>query len=76
MVSYDLLYYFFPCDGVTVDFDKDDYTEVLHKSVLSYEAQVSGSKPPWNRITWRGDSALEDGSDNGVDLSGGWYDGK
>lgn len=27
-----------------------------------------------NRVDWRNDSALEDGSDYGLDLSGGWYD--
>ena len=30
--------------------------------------------PAWNRLTWRGDSALGDGSDVGHDLTGGWYD--
>jgi endoglucanase len=39
-----------------------------------YEAQRSGKLPPNNRVSWRGDSALNDGADNGVDLSGGWYD--
>lgn len=27
-----------------------------------------------SRFPWRGDSALDDGADAGVDLSGGWYD--
>ena len=26
-------------------------------------------------IDWRGDSGLNDGKDNGVDLTGGYYDG-
>ena len=53
-----------------------DYQEVLHKSILFYEAQRSGPLPDDNRISWRGDSAMEDGNDVGVDLTGGWYDGK
>ena len=53
-----------------------DYEEVLHKSILFYEAQRSGVLPPNNRIPWRGDSAEADSSPNGRDLSGGWYDGK
>ena len=53
-----------------------DYEEVLHKSILFYEAQRSGVLPPNNRIPWRGDSAVHDSSPSGRDLSGGWYDGK
>ena len=51
-----------------------NYGEALQKSILFYEAQQSGKLPNWNRINWRGDSALDDGSDVGIDLSGGWYD--
>ncbi|XP_077995022.1 endoglucanase E-4-like [Glandiceps talaboti] len=50
------------------------YKEVLHKSILFYEAQRSGKLPSTNRIPWRGDSALNDSGVNGEDLSGGWYD--
>ncbi len=56
-----------------------NYGEVLKKSILFYEAQRSGYLPSNNRIDWRGDSALDDGKDvepNGIDLTGGWYDGK
>ena len=28
-----------------------------------------------HRVEWRKDSQLEDGSDVGLDLVGGWYDG-
>ena len=52
------------------------YGEELQKSILFYEAQRSGYLPAGNRISWRGDSALADGQDNGLDLTGGWYDGK
>ncbi|MEJ3743660.1 glycoside hydrolase family 9 protein [Actinomycetes bacterium KLBMP 9797] len=51
-----------------------NYGEVLQKSILFYEAQVSGRKPAWNRVSWRADSGLTDGSDVGLDLTGGWYD--
>ena len=51
-----------------------DYESALHKSILFYEAQMSGQKPLWSRIPWRGDSALHDGCDEGVDLTGGFYD--
>ncbi|MFS1512083.1 glycoside hydrolase family 9 protein [Chengkuizengella sp. SCS-71B] len=51
-----------------------NYAEVLQKSILFYEAQRSGDLPENNRVNWRGDSGLEDGSDVGLDLTGGWYD--
>ena len=50
------------------------YGEALQKSLFFYEAQVSGRKPTWNRVSWRGDSALRDGADVGLDLTGGWFD--
>ena len=56
--------------------ENGDYATALRKSILFYEAQRSGSLPADNRISWRGDSALADGQDNGLDLTGGWYDGK
>ncbi len=51
-----------------------NYGEALQKSIYFYEAQQSGKLPAWNRVEWRGDSTLNDGADNNVDLSGGWYD--
>lgn len=51
-----------------------NYAEVLQKSFYFYEAQRSGKLPSNNRVAWRGDSALLDGNDVGVDLSGGYYD--
>lgn len=50
------------------------YGEALQKSLLFYEAQRSGRLPTTNRIAWRGNSALTDGSDVGRNLSGGYYD--
>ena len=51
-----------------------NYAEVLQKSLYFYEAQRSGKLPANNRVEWRGDSGLKDGSDHGIDLTGGWYD--
>jgi hypothetical protein len=53
-----------------------DYKEVLCKSLLFYEAQRSGKLPPDQKVTWRGDSALNDRGENDEDLTGGYYDGK
>ncbi|MBB3698905.1 glycoside hydrolase family 9 protein [Flammeovirga yaeyamensis] len=58
----------------TTIFAQHRYGEALQKSIFFYEAQQSGKLPDWNRVTWRDDSALADGSDVGLDLTGGWYD--
>lgn len=55
-------------------FAQKNYGEALQKSLFFYEAQQSGPLPSWNRVSWRSDSALGDGSDVGKDLTGGWYD--
>ena len=54
---------------------KYDYNQVLHYSLLFYEAQRSGKILPDTRIGFRGDSGLKDGCDVGIDLSKGYYDG-
>ncbi|XVF24253.1 hypothetical protein REPUB_Repub13aG0111700 [Reevesia pubescens] len=51
-----------------------DYGTALTKSLLYYEAQRSGKLPSNQRVKWRGDSALKDGSDANIDLTGGYYD--
>ncbi|KAI4365274.1 hypothetical protein MLD38_021271 [Melastoma candidum] len=51
-----------------------DYASALTKLLLYFEGQRSGKLPPNQRVKWRGDSALKDGSDVGIDLSGGYYD--
>ena len=51
-----------------------NYAEALQKSLYFYEAQRSGKLPDDNRVGWRGDSAMDDGYEVGVDLSGGYYD--
>nr|QCQ73715.1 endo-(1,4)-beta-D-glucanase [Litchi chinensis] len=51
-----------------------NYVEALDKTLMFFEAQRSGKLPPTQRVKWRGDSALKDGSLQGVDLVGGYYD--
>lgn len=51
-----------------------NYAEALQKSIYFYDAQRSGALPADNRVAWRGDSGLTDGTDIGHDLTGGWYD--
>src|SRR5881397_2001964 len=51
-----------------------NYAEALQKAIWFYEAQVSGAKPSSNRVSWRANSAMNDGADVGHDLTGGWFD--
>ncbi|XP_031268044.1 endoglucanase 4-like [Pistacia vera] len=51
-----------------------DYGDALTKSILFFEGQRSGKIPSNQRMTWRKDSALKDGIEIGVDLTGGYYD--
>lgn len=53
---------------------KYNYGEALQKSLLFYELQRAGDLPDATRCNWRGDSAMSDGSDAGLDLTGGWFD--
>ncbi|KAJ7555154.1 hypothetical protein O6H91_05G024200 [Diphasiastrum complanatum] len=53
---------------------KNQYAEALSKSILFFEGMRSGKLPADQRVTWRRDSALSDGSTSHVDLSGGYYD--
>jgi len=43
-----------------------DYHDALRKSILFFEGQRSGKLPPDQRVKWRRDSALHDGSSVGV----------
>lgn len=49
-------------------FTTADYASALDKSLLFYDVQRSGKLPSWQRIQWRGDSALNDGGDAKVTL--------
>ncbi|PNF24410.1 hypothetical protein B7P43_G09674 [Cryptotermes secundus] len=60
--------------GVVVAASDYNYSHVLELSLLFYEAQRSGKLPTDNRVSWRGDSALDDRGQNGEDLTGGYYD--
>ncbi|KAL0890916.1 hypothetical protein Bca101_014899 [Brassica carinata] len=51
-----------------------DYGHALNKSILFFEGQRSGKLPAKQRVTWRADSALSDGSPDNVNLIGGYYD--
>ncbi|CAB4269446.1 unnamed protein product [Prunus armeniaca] len=51
-----------------------NYADALSKCLMFFEGQRSGKLPPSQRITWRKDSGLKDGSDVGMDLVGGYYD--
>lgn len=53
---------------------RHDYRNALAKSILFFEGQRSGRLPAGQRAKWRGDSALRDGTEAGVDLAGGYYD--
>ncbi|WCJ36498.1 glycosyl hydrolase 9B1 [Euphorbia peplus] len=60
--------------GSVVSQSQLDYGEALNKCIRFFEGQRSGKLPSNQRVTWRKDSAILDGSDIGRDLSGGYYD--
>ncbi|CAN8295868.1 unnamed protein product [Cochlearia groenlandica] len=51
-----------------------NYKDALTKSILFFEGQRSGKLPQNQRMTWRSNSGLSDGSSLNVDLEGGYYD--
>lgn len=53
-----------------------NYSDVVGRSLLFYEAQRTGVLPPTNRIPWRGNSFVTDQGVNGENLAGGYFDGK
>ena len=50
------------------------WSTLLGNYLYFYEAQRSGHLPSTKRVSWRNDSSVNDGSDVGLDLSGGYYD--
>lgn len=46
------------------------WSTLLGNLLYFYEAQRSGELPGTNRVSWRNSSALNDGKDAGVDLTG------
>lgn len=51
-----------------------DYSDVLGKSIEFYDGQICGPQPSWSRAAWRNDCHMNDGSDVGANLTGGWHD--
>jgi endoglucanase len=50
------------------------WSSLLGGLLYFYEAQRSGRLPSTKRPAWRNDSAVSDGQDVGLDLTGGYYD--
>lgn len=50
------------------------WSTLLGSLLYFYEEQRSGTLPASNRVPWRNSSAVHDGEDAGLDLSGGYYD--
>ncbi|HEX3029966.1 MAG TPA: glycoside hydrolase family 9 protein [Clostridia bacterium] len=51
-----------------------NYGEALQKSLLFYKANRLGDLPDNYILPYRGDAAMNDGKDVGLDLTGGWAD--
>ncbi|KOM39138.1 hypothetical protein LR48_Vigan03g252000 [Vigna angularis] len=64
----------FKSNFLALAFTSQEYQEALEKSILFFEGQRSGQLPSNQRLTWRGDSGLSDGSSYHVNLVGGYYD--
>ncbi|KAI0091879.1 9 glycosyl hydrolase [Irpex rosettiformis] len=58
----------------STDTANPQWSTLLGDLLYFYEEQRSGKLPSTNRVPWRNDSATDDGSDVGLDLSGGYYD--
>jgi endoglucanase len=50
------------------------WSNLLGDLLFFYDAQKSGKLPSSNRVSWRNDSATNDGQDVHLDLTGGYYD--
>lgn len=55
--------------GVADDHDQLNYGEALDKTFMFFEAQRSGKLPFDQRVKWRGNSGLKDGSLQGVNIN-------
>lgn len=64
----------FVAPATTVSATGYNYGEALQKAIMFYEFQMAGKLPDNMRTNWRGDACLGDGSDVGLDLTGGWFD--
>jgi endoglucanase len=70
MRSYFITWCLLVCSSIAMA-QRYNYGEVLQKSIFFYEAQCSGTLPSSNRVNSRGNSGLQDRSDNSVNLTGG-----
>ncbi|TYI83514.1 hypothetical protein E1A91_D05G298200v1 [Gossypium mustelinum] len=59
--------------GVRVE-GNPNYRDALQKSFLFFQGQRSGKLPANQKVSWRSNSGLSDGSLDHVDLTGGYYD--
>ncbi|KAF9534159.1 glycoside hydrolase family 9 protein [Crepidotus variabilis] len=50
------------------------WSSLLGNLLYFYDEQRSGTLPSTNRVPWRNDSLIDEGRDQGMDLSGGYYD--
>ncbi|KAJ6516028.1 glycoside hydrolase family 9 protein [Mycena sanguinolenta] len=50
------------------------WSTLLGNLIYFYDEQRSGNLSANNRVPWRNSSAVQDGQDVGLDLSGGYYD--
>nr|XP_019708344.2 LOW QUALITY PROTEIN: endoglucanase 3-like [Elaeis guineensis] len=77
MASNKLLFSFFLCSLFLSRIHVSglpNYGDALAKSILFFQGQRSGRLPKDQKITWRSNSGLSDGSAAKVDLTGGYYD--
>ncbi|CAO2210833.1 unnamed protein product [Urochloa humidicola] len=51
-----------------------NYKDALSKAILFFEGQRSGRLPANQRVKWRGNSAVDDGQAERVNLTSGYYD--
>ncbi|RIB06730.1 glycoside hydrolase family 9 protein [Gigaspora rosea] len=63
-----------PQESSNNSYPNPEYARLIAYSLYFYEAERSGKLPTDNRVSWRHDSALNDGQDVGLDLSKGYYD--
>lgn len=50
------------------------WSELLGNALYFYDIQRAGTLPDGFRVSWRNNSVPNDGSDVGLDLSGGFFD--
>ncbi|KAF4619366.1 hypothetical protein D9613_005368 [Agrocybe pediades] len=55
-------------------FPNPKWSSLLGSLIYFYDEQRSGTLPSTNRVPWRNDSLILEGRDQGIDLTGGFYD--